>query len=134
MINLELLLDYHNGDIQVYKVRQEETDFYHIFIEGYIGFEKIEDFILLYKGFLEELKFYLQKNNSDALSEKTHKWNVIYRTRDIEICRHHNLYWIFLEPYKSSSILGIYQYLEDVISQLKKFTKSNSKVIQYIKE
>lgn len=135
MINLELLLDFHNGDIQVYKVQQEDADFYHIFIEGYIGFEKLEDFISFYKGFLEELKSYLQKNNLDALSEKAQKWRVVYRTRDVEICRHHNLYWVFLEPYKSDSILGIYRYLEDVINQLINFTKElNSKVIRYIKE
>ena len=91
--------------------------YYHLSIEGYIGFEKLHDFIGLYKFFLNELHDYLLKNNHPKTERDG--WKRIYRKRAIEICYENNCYWIFLDGYESTKIWDTYYYLEDVIDQLK---------------
>ena len=107
------LFQMHGEDFKVWKL----DEYYYISVEGYIGFKKLEDFIWLYNEFLSEFKKFLNENYKQP--KETIKWKTIYRTRGMEICYESNNYWIFLEPYKSHEIWDLYDYMQDVINQIK---------------
>ena len=119
VIIIETLLEIHNGDFELWKEENYNLTFYHLAIEGYIGFKTIGEFIDLYSMFLEELKRYLIENKYPK-PEKSSDWGTIYKARGIEVCFAHDYYWVFLDEYTSTEIWDTYYYLEDVIKQLKK--------------
>lgn len=111
------LLNIHNGDFILWKEDKYDITFYHIAIEGYMGFETIGDAIDLYSLYLEELKKYLVENKHPEAER--YRWDVVYKTRGIEVCFEHGCYWVFLDGYESTEIWDTYYYLEDVIEQLR---------------
>ncbi|PAV30367.1 hypothetical protein CIL05_07805 [Virgibacillus profundi] len=122
MLPIDTLLEIHNDDFELWKEEKYGVKFYHVSIEGYIGFEKLEDFIELYEHFLGELQQYLIENNYP----KTEKsgWKRIYSKRAMDICYGNDCYWIFLDGYESAEIWDAYYYLEDVINQLREVKAS----------
>lgn len=112
------LLNIHNDDFILWKEEKYGETFYHISIEGYLGFDKIEDCIDLYSMFLKKLKKYLVENKY-PIPNRSYKWKTIYLTRSIEVCYEYDCYWVFLDGYESTEIWDTYYYLEDVINQLK---------------
>lgn len=113
----EELLNIHDDDFSLWKDHSYGFDWYHIGIEGYIGFESVQSFIDLYELFLNELHEYLIKNKYPKTERE--RWRIVYSKRAIDICYENEFYWVFLEEYKSTEIWDTYYYLEDVIKQLK---------------
>lgn len=91
--------------------------YYHVSIEGYIGFKRIKDIVNLYKLFLGELFKYLTENNYEK--KEINGWRTVYKKRAIEVCYESECYWVFLDGYESTEIWDTYYYLKDVITQLK---------------
>jgi hypothetical protein len=119
MTIIKNLLQFNGEDFEVWKSKEYGITYYNIAVEGYIGFDNLDDAINLYDGFRIYLKNYLETENY----KKTERdiWKCLYRTRAVEVYYEHGCYWIFLEPYKSTQIWDIYYYIEDVIQQLKEF-------------
>ncbi|GIN22527.1 hypothetical protein [Siminovitchia fordii] len=117
MNDIQILLEVHGGNFELWTEEKYGATYYHVGIEGYIGFERIEDFIGLYEFFLEKLHEYLTENN--YAKREVSGWKRIYKKRAIEICYESGCYWVFLDGYESTDIWDTYYYLKDVIDQLK---------------
>lgn len=121
------LLQYSGEDYEIWKSQEHGITFYHIGIEGYVGFENFEDAISEYEEFLNQLHNYLKSEGYPKA--EMHGWKRLYKTRAVEVCYEFDCYWIFLEQYKSTEIWFLYYYLEDVINQLKGI-KDDIKIIK----
>ncbi|MNH66505.1 hypothetical protein D3C73_185360 [compost metagenome] len=114
---IEELISYHHEDFNVWiSERPNDVKYYNLSIEGYIGYEKLEDCIELYNEFKDHLHEYLITN--DIERPENDAWQCIYQSRAIEICYEHDCYWVFLDAYKSVEIWDLYYYLDDVIKQI----------------
>lgn len=122
-VKCEELLSIHEGDFSLWKEEKFGTTFYRIGIEGYLGFCKLENAINLYTEFLQEFKKYLLENNYNKFEK--HEWNTVYKTRGMRIYYEHDYYWVFLESFESPDIWDTYNYLKDIIEQLKYFNENN---------
>lgn len=113
-MNYESLLKFHGEDFELYK----KDNHYHISVEGYLGFDSLDDAIQLYETFLDKMLDYLNDNNYVELDYLDKNWKTIHQSRSIHVCYESNYYCIFLDRYNSTNIWECYYYLEDVISQL----------------
>jgi hypothetical protein len=119
VIKIKELLNLHNDDFILWKEKKYDLTWYHLSIEGYIGFETLDDAIGLYNLFLKELEEYLTENNHPK-PNKNRGRRIVYKVRGMEVCYEHEYYWVFLDGYKSTDIWDIYYYLKDVIEQLRR--------------
>lgn len=119
MIKIKELLNLHNDDFILWKEKKYDLTWYHLSIEGHIGFATLSNVIDLYSLFLEELESYLIKNEYPKPKE-IHGWKTIYKTRGMEVCYEHDCYWVFLDDFNSIEIWDTYYYLKDVIEQLRR--------------
>ena len=69
------------------------------------------------------METYLLENN--YVKPEKYDWNTVYKKRGMKVCYEHDCYWIFLEPYKTTEIWDTYNYLKDIIEQLKYFNENN---------
>ncbi|MDP9675387.1 hypothetical protein J2W97_001370 [Paenibacillus jamilae] len=131
-MNPETLINMHDGDFEVWKgkVWYSDKDQYNISVEGYMGFETIQQGIELYEMFNAELLRYIEQNGG---LKGRHEWKKVYHTRAVEISNEHDSYWIFLDGYKSEEISDLYWYMCDVIEQLKRLNK-NLNITKIMKE
>lgn len=121
---IKSLFKFSGDDFDVWETERYDSPYYHIAVEGYIGFENLNDLISLYTEFLQEFKKYLLKNHEEPeWRRKTHGWKSIYKTRAIDVCLDHGCYWVFLDGYESNEVWDLYDYMTDVINQLKEFEK-----------
>lgn len=121
-IYLKILLELDNGDFVFWRDLRRDFDYYGISIEGYMGFQTLQELVDLYKYYLDELYKYLTKNNYKKA--EVADWNTIYQTRGVEICyTNNNHYWVFLDDCLLTDPWEAYDYLKDVINQIEEFKK-----------
>ncbi|WP_411735066.1 hypothetical protein [Paenibacillus sp. M2] len=118
------VFNYQNDDFSVWKDRvwYSDKDQYHIGVEGYMGFETIDDVISCYEQFNKAFKQYIEQTGD--LKEKHLGWHKIYSVRAVNVSYENECYWIFLDGYKSEEISDLYWYMCDVIDQLKEVNDS----------
>lgn len=116
------LLTFNGEDFEVYKSINDKNETFCISIEGYLGLPEIKEFINLYEDFLNRFFCYLDENKY-VRKEKTSAWKTIHRQRAIEICKTDSMYWIFLDGYQSHDIWDLYDYMSDVINQLREIDR-----------
>ncbi|WP_220687718.1 hypothetical protein [Paenibacillus lautus] len=111
-------MQFHGDDFELYETEMYGSTYYNLSIEGYLGFDTIDECINLYKAFYEKLNTYI---NEVRKEEVFHGWTKLYRTRAIEVCFNADCYWVFLDPYKSTELRDMSFYMDDVIRQLMEF-------------
>lgn len=114
MNHIKDLFDFHEENFLVWK----DEKYYYISVEGYLGYENLEEVIQLYEEFIDKFNLFLIENNYEEPSRLNPYWKRIYQTRAIDIAFNANCYWIFLEGYKSKNIYELLWYMEDIVNQL----------------
>ena len=118
----------NGGDLSVWKTVDHCDDYnptyYHIEIEGYIGYKTLQDAVNYYQDMLDKLTVWIisyKKDHPNRDDEKYKKYDadLVYQTRDIEVRYNNDCYWIFTEPPEFPYIDGCKEWLEDVVKQLK---------------
>ncbi len=114
--------DFINEDFSIWK----NDNYYHISIEGYIGYHSLDHAIDYYNGFIDKFKLWLIDSNYNKPNKINPYWNSVHRTRAIDIGYMEDCYWIFLEGHKSEEIYELLWYMEDILNQLKEVNKKLS--------
>src|SRR5690625_1666578 len=95
---IKSLFKFHGDDFEVWETERHGSPYYYIAVEGYIGFDNLGDFVVLYTEFLHEFKKYLLENHEELeWRSKTCGWKSVYQTRAIDVCQEHDSYWVFLD-------------------------------------
>lgn len=117
--------EFEDFELDTYLIGNTDVRQYRLSIEGLIGYESIQDAIDYYGQFLNILKDYIDKNFG-ALNESDYEDSLtpLYKTRAIEVVFEHNYYWMYLDTYTGFSLGDTYDYLSDVIEQLKGLNSS----------
>lgn len=110
-----------DGDLSVWKSwdKNFKSYYYHIGIEGMIGYKDIDDAIDYYKHLRNGFKRYLKDNNVKQTKTSEH---TIYHSRDVEVIDDtaNKCTWVYVtEPSMGfNELYDTYLWLEDIIKQL----------------
>lgn len=96
---------------------------YLLEIEGFYGYNSLEHCIETYECCLQQLENFLNKHHKRVDNEniESSSCHTIYKTRAIEIAYGYDCYWVYLDTYYANDIWDLYDYLKDVINQIRGF-------------
>ncbi len=127
-VDTKLVFSYPNEpqtDFRVKKITEYydggKTISYQPCVEGYIGYESVQEAIDYYAKMLESYADYLTEQK---VTEVPRDKDCLYKTRDIEISKISNdkdTLFVFTNAPQMSNRWDCYYWLEDVIEQLKQF-------------
>jgi hypothetical protein len=123
---MEVLFEYPNSfndDISVWKDDRYNMENYHIGIEGYIGYDNLQDGIDYLCKLKEKYFDWLKQNYDISELNNNIKNDMVYKSYDIEIFNHSNeeykILFIFLSAPTFYNIYDTYKWFDGVVNQLK---------------